>query len=72
MEHIGEEIVWKPFFFHRWIPKFPNYKQFVKKRVWTKKLKCIKHNLLKKKDYADYIQPKFVTLRFLDPEKFNI
>ena len=45
---------------------------FVQKTVWTKLLRCIKHNLLKKLDYADSIEPKFLNPRFLDPEKFNI
>ena len=43
----------------------------VQKIVCTKLLRCIKYNLLKKIESADSIEPKFVTLRFLDPEKFN-
>ena len=42
------------------------------KKVWTKLLRCINYTLLENLDSADSIHPKFVTLRFLDPEKFNI
>ena len=37
---------------------------FVQKTVWTKLLRRKKHNLLKKLDYADSIEPKSEVLRF--------